>query len=503
MARTCGAPAKRRRYASLKSITSNFDTPIANFRPLDSLPLEIFFEIIGWLEPPQLLKLSMVSHSFRTALCNSRHASHIWSESRSLIDQPKPALGMSELEWAQLCFVKACSVCGTREKANAPDFYLRKRLCRDCKRFDYPWKITFKHSPFLGTLFTTPAGSRSKYLLVDLDAVNAQWDASPDERSKALYLQGRREYVEAHTDTQHAAQAHAWMKRYDAKQDFAKFVQCNRRFKAVISHLHNSEYRADLANPRGQTYQALRKHPSVWLKAPLTDEEWQRIKDDVIQTLETTTVSGRTRIMLDLRTKEAEATNVQYCVPLIPGPADWLALPVIKSVIQSNFPDVQTIIAPSQGSVDSTNVFSTHLREETWAWQARVRSDLQDMYADHPSRSGFPFSLSEYVSLARAAVVCNDCDKPLFWPEAFTHSCNINITSGKAMRITGEKTWEKRNFSVNMALISLIERFTMNVDICASVEALDGMGDSLKSFCGLCARIMGWRDAVRSALLKS
>ncbi|KAI0338131.1 hypothetical protein BDW22DRAFT_813003 [Trametopsis cervina] len=98
---------------------------------MNTVPAEVFLEIMSYLLPSDLLHLSRVSKWFRTILM-SRSSSRMWVAARMNIDGlPAPPQVVSEPKYAALFFERMCFECG-RSGSQRVSFALGIRYCTTC-----------------------------------------------------------------------------------------------------------------------------------------------------------------------------------------------------------------------------------------------------------------------------------------------------------------------------------------------------------------------------------
>ncbi|KAJ2935041.1 hypothetical protein H1R20_g2025, partial [Candolleomyces eurysporus] len=95
------------------------------------MPLDILFEILGQLNPKDLVNLSRINKLFRETLL-ARNTKTVWKTARERFHAPKPPRGFTEVRWAALLFDTTCQSCGTACVHNV-DWNLRKRVCKKSK----------------------------------------------------------------------------------------------------------------------------------------------------------------------------------------------------------------------------------------------------------------------------------------------------------------------------------------------------------------------------------
>ncbi|GAA5973220.1 hypothetical protein JCM11641_006330 [Rhodosporidiobolus odoratus] len=185
-----GSPAKKRKTGKGKAKGKGKGMGI-NKAPKESkpkvdylktLPMDLLVEIFAYLLPTELLALSRTGKAYHDLLASKR-SKPIWRTSRRIIEMP-------ELEWVDfsymaetsLFFGKKCESCD-KKYSGVPDFALRVRLCKDCKkdnfiRLDKLKKIHPEYHPQLPQVVvaTTRFG-----LKADLDYYNAHLIELQDE----------------------------------------------------------------------------------------------------------------------------------------------------------------------------------------------------------------------------------------------------------------------------------------------------------------------------------
>ncbi|KAF6746721.1 hypothetical protein DFP72DRAFT_620029 [Ephemerocybe angulata] len=157
---------------------------------LPTMPLDILFEILGQLSPRDLLILTRTNTLFRKTLLE-KNAQCVWVSARGFHGVPEPPSDFSERRWAGLlysnhCQVKGCGTPGVRKV----DWFLRKRICTQCKKDRYMVHSKFKtkypdlDNEILNYIPSTHVGpwangysSNSKYYWeADIPAAAEEWE---------------------------------------------------------------------------------------------------------------------------------------------------------------------------------------------------------------------------------------------------------------------------------------------------------------------------------------
>ncbi|KAF8182598.1 hypothetical protein BJ912DRAFT_978389 [Pholiota molesta] len=101
---------------------------------LQSMPLDVIFEILGWLSLSDLREVSRASTLFHATLLSSA-ATAIWQRALKSARAPACPRDLNAPRWAKLWFGRSCENCGRREKNHHKvDFLLRRRTCTACKK---------------------------------------------------------------------------------------------------------------------------------------------------------------------------------------------------------------------------------------------------------------------------------------------------------------------------------------------------------------------------------
>ncbi|KDR73920.1 hypothetical protein GALMADRAFT_250610 [Galerina marginata CBS 339.88] len=99
------------------------------------MPLDVLFEIMGFLAPKDIINVSTTNKRFRETL-QEKGALTIWKAARERSGIPEPPTDMLEWAWAGLLFGTSCQNCGASTVHNV-DFLLYRRSCTTCKKKHY------------------------------------------------------------------------------------------------------------------------------------------------------------------------------------------------------------------------------------------------------------------------------------------------------------------------------------------------------------------------------
>ncbi|TFK65185.1 hypothetical protein BDN72DRAFT_962693 [Pluteus cervinus] len=97
------------------------------------LPLDVLFEILGLVEPQDLLSLTLANKTLRSNLM-TRGAISVWKSVFERVGAPPCPPDVSHPAWAFLLFGGSrCHKCNT-SNVHYVDYALRRRLCRECRK---------------------------------------------------------------------------------------------------------------------------------------------------------------------------------------------------------------------------------------------------------------------------------------------------------------------------------------------------------------------------------
>ncbi|KAF5317303.1 hypothetical protein D9611_003590 [Ephemerocybe angulata] len=101
---------------------------------LPELPLDILLQIFLLLDPEDLLQVMVANKVFYRTLARPP-LNIVWKLKREEYNAPEPAPGFTEARWMAFLFNSECCVCGALH--SGVEFFLLKRICRDCRKNHY------------------------------------------------------------------------------------------------------------------------------------------------------------------------------------------------------------------------------------------------------------------------------------------------------------------------------------------------------------------------------
>ncbi|POY76446.1 hypothetical protein BMF94_0647 [Rhodotorula taiwanensis] len=174
------APKGKKRVGKLEAVTL--------------VPTEVLLEIFSYLGPGDLLSLSKVSKSYRSIVTGDKSQS-LWRRARAKYKLPDVSGGgFTELQYAEMMFGKGCTNCD--RKSGTMDFYLRSKLCSECRKASlvkleqlaktHPngmleWPMCDTGAPSSGTSSTNQSPRSPKMIVLAADAETYKPRAPPAE----------------------------------------------------------------------------------------------------------------------------------------------------------------------------------------------------------------------------------------------------------------------------------------------------------------------------------
>ncbi|KAF8871723.1 hypothetical protein BD779DRAFT_441174 [Infundibulicybe gibba] len=339
-----------------------------------SMPLDVIFEIFGFLHPRDLIALTHTNKMFRRTVYSR---GSVWRRSRLVHHIPDCYPGISEARWAFILFGgNHCHRCGTGN-VHKVDFGLCRRVCAECNRKNVIDASEFEKAfPQVGKLvlslvpqtstgpspcfdpvslkqpFPAPFTKSSKdcFWKADVQLVAAEWRVHQKniqlckgsaEEEYILYLGKRMRDVEL--ITQHAEVCIEWAvdRVNERKRELNKIR--NKRCEAIRVGLVALGF-------EHRDIDSVMQLPIAQLPTPLTPTAWAQVQSQLVPLVK---VRRNSRIILEgmrireIRTsifRESYAAYLFLLLPLdfwmpahLPTVDDLLELDPFKSIIESDW----------------------------------------------------------------------------------------------------------------------------------------------------------------------
>ncbi|KDR69739.1 hypothetical protein GALMADRAFT_160246 [Galerina marginata CBS 339.88] len=357
-------PATKRAKAALMSSRSKKSNPSLKQKNrqkkslslLLTMPLDVLFEIFGFLSPRDIVNLARTTKVFRETLM-SRGALTVWKLARERFDAPEPPSDMSEPGWAVLLFGNACQNCGAKNVQNV-DFMLRRRLCLKCRKngiiVESRLKITFPSldRSILDLIPHTDTGERAhsresnRFFWKDDVESMIKRVASLEQTSDSLeeFKEERKKLVDS---VQSAVRGYLeWAENQGRERQVDKMALIEKRREAIYCRFIELGYDK-------QDVTRLRFEAELSTTTRLTDRIWQRIRprlEPSVQYHQKARLNKELAALKNSRRNIVRALYQTYRHSLVPS--QWKYLPRTLDICQLE-PFAQVIDAPPDVAVKS------------------------------------------------------------------------------------------------------------------------------------------------------
>ncbi|KAK0195043.1 hypothetical protein F5146DRAFT_1023974 [Armillaria mellea] len=399
---------------------------------LADMPLDIWFEVLGWLDPVDLLQLARSTKSIRNILMSCSSAS-AWKAARSNIPGlPEPAPGMSEPAWANLIFTSRCHVCMTANVRNI-EFVFSIRICARCMDSHVkPVRLIRTSDPKLTSKIATlvPLRPGTKKPCIgepmcyqgNVDKVTQHYSSFNDEEKKK-YRAERRELLLHHMA--HVKRSEIWLFSYEKDREKDQRQVRSDRLYSILEKLGELGYLTEFDKMSDGQMHAFIKHRLVFQSRLLTERIWLNIKDEIIAYMEdirTTRLERehdqvilprKTLLAKVIRDYTTSASHYPY-TRVLPGLADFYTFKPIREILER---PVDVVV---DADTFSPLILSLPALCDEW------RSSLDDqLLARLPDSDGM--DSTERLSLARNVLLCSTCNTPQFYPQVLAHRCLTEV----------------------------------------------------------------------------
>nr|VWO99937.1 Hemagglutinin-like secreted protein [Ganoderma boninense] len=250
------------------------------------MPLDILFEIFGFLHPRDVLSLARTSKAFR-ALLMSRDSAPFWKQARrKLKTLPEPPFYLSEPAYANLLFFPNCHIC-LKPKIQTVVWVFAARFCPACLRSSFiTSSAELEHlirvmknvdgKPFqMANLVCSEKIIRKhkgKVYESEIEAMGVEWAALKNYEEKEKYILDRRVFVaECKAFSERLAE---WKETYDATKISESNDLKEERLRAVKERLYDEGWGYILDNAKWErvVHQQLIDLKAVNKASRLTDK---------------------------------------------------------------------------------------------------------------------------------------------------------------------------------------------------------------------------------------
>ncbi|KAI0362025.1 hypothetical protein OH77DRAFT_1416224 [Trametes cingulata] len=486
---------------------------LANF--VDTL-LDVKLAVLDLLGPAELVSLSQTSKELRRMLMDNQR---LWKAARLKVeDLPERPVYLSEPQYAHLMFSNVCHNCGRRSAIWALYCWNVRycRLCKSLKEVDVQ-----EYAELLEEIRSTTAVAETPFYVLndtvhipEVEKFRAEWDAlEGDPEGRTRLVNERVANIALRRKFQGEAMDWERLRSYKRKAEI-KSIKAGRleNIKARI------QAEGLLADPNLIDDTDLARQPFAKKIAPLTDNGWQCIRNEVKEFIE---------LRMTQRLRRERALKLATCIeqwrPIFKDWAEeWDAedydpddLQAFKRVKLGDFLMMDEIKAVTEDSAEGSasgaiapgrlKLTLRQLESMVERWYTSRREDLKKLLVK--AIPGLPTDVAEPAELAIALFDCADprCGaKFMQYPDVLDHRCfHIRAATWRACGYSASYEdivqehfadrhepipWERNHVRVNTRVVARFAGEIVRVcgldPFAATPRAMDRRGARMT--CGTC-----------------
>ncbi|KAF9530615.1 hypothetical protein CPB83DRAFT_892575 [Crepidotus variabilis] len=388
---------------------------------LTELPVDVLLEILGHLEPSDLLHLSRANKSLHTLL-TSNNTAYLWNQAFENIPQeyrPPDGVpsGVDARLYTNFLYGDSCQICGS-SPSTFVHYLMRIKYCSKCAM-----PRTWPASSF---------DDETPYCIVHSNTINIHGKKSFHYWGVVFSLEHdrhRREISEARSDgTLEALLIKKGVELRLAKAKNAKFLswaksyalyprkqskdRLQQRQKQLLWRLEGEGY-ADVIS-----LIQINILPTAKVSRELGNEEWRYIRADVLDTAQglrelerENQIQAHLRVVLDELQKLLDALELDHS-SILPT----------ASIVASNAPVSDFILDVPEGQIITQQDLEPLRKDclkKTTSWRNDIDNYLIDLLPlPRPAES----NVSD-LNLATTFFKCHFCTEPITYPRVLVHKC--------------------------------------------------------------------------------
>ncbi|KZT74573.1 hypothetical protein DAEQUDRAFT_807678 [Daedalea quercina L-15889] len=406
------------------------------------MPIEIIQEILQYLHPRDLLRLSWVSKSFNTFLMRKSSA-YIWKQSLKKVHNLPPCPEqLIEPAWVTLVFSSHCASCGA-STTSEPYWEFYARFCKRCGDakliIDLEWGAS-RHSELIrdeipANMFNMSSRSGDEFYLKSeveevAEAYKKLLEAGDEE--ELVKLIGRR-ILHVKKTEKHALLCARWADSQARMRDAEQREQLRaERLQDIISRLRTLGWGAELSYLKRKGYETLLEHRQVRMPKKLTDHAWENMRDgvvDIMRKVRNAHPNLRFHMMLQKRLDALQDALKEF---VMCPEAQAAGLTMGDIALMQEVRDI--MCSPAGVRIEKGNLTALRDQMGTMAerWRASTHDDLRSLLAaDSVGKQPTGSDLPNNVDPLELAVTMFRCKLHLsrgevFYPNVLQHHCLRN-----------------------------------------------------------------------------
>ncbi|KAI0705067.1 hypothetical protein C8T65DRAFT_830619 [Cerioporus squamosus] len=411
---------------------------------MPKMPLDILFEIFGFLHPRDLLNLARTTKEFRAFLM-SRDAAHFWEKARKQVrDIPDKPAHLSEPAYANLLFFTHCHNC-LKGGAHVTAYWeVAARYCASCRTevfttncdevFKPIWlEFNVESSEVVVRVYIRSERMRGAwYLKAELAKIERDWKSLANKTQKTRYIRDRKKFVKqcAELSTQLERWQDGLKKRAAAESDSVRET----RYEAVLTKLRQEGWGEELNRMDKSSLNGLSHLNGVSRATKLTEQGWATIRGSVIDYVQQFKSRRLSKERADLlRNRLWILKQAVHKLQHAKWPADCKDRLYVGLADCAYMPEVRAIIEDTSSGVTKQSVkleLKKVLPGLIDGWVEERRSELVAFLRTQVGEDSAAARVPEPLQLAIASFRCLSCrTDQLRWPHIAEHRCGYMRTA--------------------------------------------------------------------------
>ncbi|EJF65483.1 hypothetical protein DICSQDRAFT_152678 [Dichomitus squalens LYAD-421 SS1] len=398
-------------------------------RDMPEMPLDILFEIFGFLHPKDLLNLSRATREFR-ALLMSRNSAPFWREARKLVEGlPEPPSYLSEPAYANLLFCAHCHNC-SKPNIQAVHWLFSVRYCDPCRKamfIDESEVSAFLMIAFQNAyhLYVNPRTNRRpskrKYHKPEIDALKREWTELRNDEERTRFKEDRAAFVRE--SQKHCELLSAWQRLCQHKRSEEVYELKGERFKAIKVRLREEGFGEVFDHMRYSDLADLKRMSSVNRASKLTEKGWNIIRTSIVQYM--TSVRDKYRAEASYRKYLKRFQNLfdAYQSSNTPRTQEWDYEPGFFDLATS--PAIRGLLEDGSGNITQDfHNFYVHMSDFAKTWKDHYWNIFTQLAVKGLGKFSASLEQDTLLNLAIVSFVCKRChQRQLRWPHLLSHRC--------------------------------------------------------------------------------
>ncbi|KAJ6575464.1 hypothetical protein B0H19DRAFT_1128806 [Mycena capillaripes] len=484
-----------------------------------AISLDVVFEIFGFLQPLDVLRLSRISKEFRSLLMHKSSIS-IWRSSlRNVVPELPPCPpSMTEPQWISLVFDATCQVC--QKIARKVDWGLFIRICGKCAKTHLGSRIHGIEMDGKDPVnFTTLIPNRRDpsrpfqqvFFSQALENIKTAYNALTDPEEKQKFVEERKEIVKDLAERSKLCAVWAESVADNRSTELADLKE--ERYAAIVAKLTALGWGSEIDSILPSD--SLRSHKAVKQPTILTARTWKTIEPEMIQYMERMKAKRLVREHAALVVvRKGIATKVLRTfkrsqlpwIDIMPGAPDFCDFPEIKDILtqpaavdvdeqtfEALLPDFPGMIATwRQGLVDQMVKVYKRSNKETTMDDDAIKTHLKLATTVFKCSECDESSFDDWIFFGSRLENQRRC-RPLFYPNVLSHRClsrmaDMSMGIAFLFDIVRDVPWRASPLSIDPRTTEIVEKIVVACGMDPATTTVEDMDAAdVRLACHACA----------------